>query len=626
MTLITAWLEINASRLPDCISAMLFSVDESCRAWSRIVLDRTASHDDGPPLAHSSEGTAIVRFGLPANMECAKGETLREIGSVGDVVGPVPSESSIGRPLATVAVPCLPAVFAHEIFFSDDRGRREFESTVKRLLAGRGEWIRTRSTNGAANGIPCPAPASASQPGGTRDQAAEKHERLAAAVATTVLFARAEIGGARTITFDTGSVALLRQIVTGDPSVPKRKTLETDAKELIKQLLAAAKKQNMKPGPTPRTLPLETSYGLQVAGLIEAELRAVKEFDAFQSAWLPTGPTTSRSEPESIDHVLFGRILTSLLGSTGFPSITRLLDIIRSAKQDLASSASSHQEAQEQAAVALSIILENIENPDQRVDRFAERFKELPALVGAAYAFWGWSSSPLQNFEQRVQSLKETLPGAHQAAWILLAAATGSSGLRSAYLRSRLWLAVYRATWTLLLAHMPADASQHTGEAAWNVTPGDLKLRDTGPLLEVRVGEFEIPLGLQVIDRRLALRKKAEELLLVPQSAVKAADAILAAVDGDLSEFTVELKRNIRRDVTIHLAGNSVARMSGSTITAENLSEKDLTIALRWDDAEQAAGQLSRGKVLERILRSLSDAKLMDLASEWTDAGPAGSD
>ena len=626
MTLITAWLEIENSRLPDCISSMLFSVDNSSHSWPRIALERTDPSDERPPIAHSSESTALVRFELPADMECAHGEAPREIGSVGSIVGSAPPESSSGRPLVTVAVPCLPSVFANEIFFSDERNQREFESTVKRLLAGRGEWIRTNVTTDVANGNPTPDFGSVPQPTGTRARAAENYERLAAAVATTLLLARAEIGGARIVTFDTGSVALLRQLVSGDPSVSKRKTLETDAKELVKQLLAAARKHDLKPGTAPKTMPPEASFGLQLAGLIEAELNVEDEPGSAQLAWLPKSRDRGESGPKSVDDALLGHILTGLIDSIKFPSISRVEEIIRSAEQRLASEASEHAEAYDQAAEALSIVLQNVENAEQRLDHhFVERFRNLPALVGAAYAFCGWSSNPLQNFEQRVQRLKETLPAAHQAAWTLFAAAAGSGRLRPAYLRSRLWMAAYRTTWALHLSNAQGVKSQHTEKLAWNIMHGDVEMKETGPFLEASVGEFEIPIGLQIIDRRVVVRKRAEELLVVPEEAGKTADAILAAVDGDLSDFTLDLKKLIRRDLTIQLARDVAGRSSGSTITFENLGEKDLTIALRWDDAEQAADKLSRGQALDRILEGLSDSKLKDLCSELTDAGPATS-
>ncbi|NKI35126.1 hypothetical protein HFP89_08100 [Wenzhouxiangella sp. XN79A] len=622
MTLITAWLEIDTNRLSDCIVAMVFSVDPSCRSWSRLVLDDTASPGDAPPLAHSSESTAIVRFQLPGDMECALGDTLRQVDSVGNAVGSAKPEPSSNRPLVTVAVPCLPAAFANEIHFCNERSEKEFQSTLRRLLPGRGEWIRTRSSSDAGNDVPGPGPGSTSLPPGTRDRAAEKHERLAAAAATTALLARTEIGDARTVTFDIGSVALLRQLVSGDPSVPKRKLLEADAKELLKQLLAAARKQDLKPGTAPRVLPPETSFGLQVAGALEAELRAVDQPDGAQAALLPADSNNSRSEPESVDQALFTHIFKSLVDSAEFPSTARLLETIRSAEQSLAATTLDHPEAQGQATEALSVILENIETAEQRVDHFAEHFHDFPALVGVAYAFWGWSSNPLQNFEQRVQLLKEKSPGAHQAALALFAAAAGSSRLRPAYLRSRLWMAVYRSTWTLLLSHRNEGDSKRAGKARWNVTHGNLDLKETGPVVEVRLGEFEIPLGLQIIDHRLVVKKKAEVLLRGPHAAAKAADAILAAVDGVLSAFTLDLKKLVRRDLTIELGRNVVGRISGSAITFENVGEKELTTVLRWEDAERAAELLSRGKALDRILEGLPDSVLENLASELNDLAP----
>ena len=626
MTRISAWLEIESSRLPDCISSMLFSVDDATENWCRVALSPNRLAPDRPPLRHSSPANTLVRFELPADMRCAPGDTFEDIVSVGDALYSGQSKSGDTATLVPVAVPCLPAALARDLFFLEETARKEFESTLKRFFNGRGEWIRTNITDDSSEKAPPHEFRSISPPRGARPRKAQKQEKLVAAVATAVLLARSEIGTGRTVTFDVGTVALLRQLITGDPSVPNRKTLEADAKEIVKQLLVAARKHELKPGTMPRTIPVEQSCGLQLAQIVHAEIASSAESSSPPTALFPTAASDRASENESLDRAVFRHILTGLIESVEFPSIVRLKEIVETAKQKLGMGASQELEVSEKASEALSIILENIENADQRVDRFMDRFGELPAIAGVACVFWGWSSNPLENFEQRVQPLKAASAAAHQAARAAFAAAAGTGRLPPAYQRSRLWMAAYEATWNLLLSENAERDSKSAGKAIWKVAQSKLDLKESGPFLEARVGEYEIPMGLQIVDRKLAVRKTASELLASSESAAKTAEAILAAVDGDLSNFTQDLKKNVRRDVTIQLAKNISVEISGTVVTCNDLGERDLVIVHRWDDAEQAAGKLSSGLALDRILEGLPDPQLFELGKRLTSLGSKASD
>ena len=447
------------------------------------------------------------------------------------------------------------------------------------------------------------------------------------AVATAILLARSEIGTGRTVTFDVGTVALLRQLITGDPAVPNRKTLEADAKELVKQLLAAARKHDLKPGPVPRTMPVEQSFGLQLAKIVNTENSPPEDSKSPQLVPLPATASDQVSNPESLDRAVFGHILMGLIESVEFPSIARIKEVIEAAKQKLGMGASDELEAREKADSALSIILENIENGEQRVDRFVESLRGAASdYAGVAHAFWGWSSNPLENFEHRVQPLKAASAAAHRAARTAFAAAAGTGRLPPAYQRSRLWMAAYEAAWNLLLSDNTERDSKSAGKAIWKVAQSNLDLKESGPFLEVRIGKHEIPMGLQIVDRKLAVRKTASKFLASSESATKTAEAILTAVDGDLSNFTQDLKKNVRRDVTIQLSKNISGEISGTAITFTDLGEKDLVIVHRWDDAEQAAGKLSNGLALDRILEGLPEPQLRELGKRLTALGSKASD
>ena len=131
MTRISAWLEIESSRLPDCISSMLFSVDDATENWCRVALSPNGLAPDRPPLRHSSPANTLVRFELPADMRCAPGDTFEDIVSVGDALNSGQSKSGDTATLVPVAVPCLPAALARDLFFLEERAKKEFESKLK---------------------------------------------------------------------------------------------------------------------------------------------------------------------------------------------------------------------------------------------------------------------------------------------------------------------------------------------------------------------------------------------------------------------------------------------------------------------------------------------------------------
>ncbi|MDZ7790372.1 MAG: hypothetical protein U5L08_07765 [Xanthomonadales bacterium] len=340
-----------------------------------------------------------------------------------------------------------------------------------------------------------------------KSQGAASHDKLATAVATAVLLARSEIGDGRTVTFDLGSIALVRQLISGDCVIPKRKTLESEAKELVKQLLAAARKHDLKVGKAPGRMPQEQSGALQLALVLQEKIDPPLDNSSAQTLLIPDQTGGRASDAESLDQTVFRHVLKRLVEHENFPTIADVQAVLEDTKRQLEDAMPEHHEDTDPAIEALSTILDNVENAEERVDRFQERFGRFPGVTGVAYAFWGWSQNPLENFEQRIHPLKSLSTSSHQAARIVFAAGVGAGRLRPAYLRSRLWMAGYEAAWQLLLSDKKEHGASDTNKTLWHVKQSSLDLKEAGPFVEGRIGEGLLPMGLQIVDPLLVVQR-----------------------------------------------------------------------------------------------------------------------
>lgn len=619
MKTINAWLEVDSESLPDCISSMVFTGKNSVDGWQLIAV--TDDHQVGQQSAVSptSPRTALVRFELPDRMKCVSSRNPDRIISLADHFRMTSSASD--QSVTKVWVSGLPAILASEVVFSDEMTAKGFESNLRRLLPGRGEWLHFSVTSGQSREQIVDGLNRDSPNGINTRPSVTRYERLAAAVATAIAFGRTDIGSEKTLTFDIGTVALLRQLISGNPALPDRKTIISDSKTLTKHLFQAARDHKLKPGSLPRDFPAVETVGLELASILHDYCKLAQINTGVTGMLLPSNPAELPDRSESPDQWASRHILQSLLDLDRFPGIDDILKILETIIEILESESPGTDDERKMALEALQMMMANVETPDDRIDRFRERFDCLPGITGAGHVFWGWSDNPLRNFEHRTVPLKATSPRTLQMANMMFAAAGGAGRQSPRFLRKRLWTAAYRTAWEFLLTYDSTTPPEVDANTLWASEKGDLSFNDSGPLIEIRVGRCAVPLGMQVADQLLLAQTIARRLLQSEALAGTTADAILAAADGDLSGFSKDLKNLIDVTLTVRLGKHGEGNFAGSNVVFPKVKLSDLAFDYRWSDPVSAARKLAEGKTLERILESLIKPRLEKLANqlaEWS--------
>lgn len=615
MRRISAWLEVDNNSLPDHISSMLFWSENSASNWSLIAV--TDSSDSSHiPFTLSSSRSTLVRFELPEEMKCILHDMPDQVVPLAYAADS--REGDNGQFLRRVWVPTLPAIHAKEIFFADETSKKGFESNLKRLLPGRGEWLKLRVLEHQSHDAPSFEHESAS-PFDTRgNSGATRDEKLATAVATAVRLGRSNIGNDRTVTFNAGTVALLRQLLSHDPTVPDEKTLRRDAKILIKHLLQAARDHNLKPGTLPKKIPETRTGVLQLSHILQSTTDTSNKESSDQFSFLSASSGQLSETTESLDQSVLRHILQGLLEIDHFPTIDDIITTCKKAREKLESGPGIQHAESEIVLEALQSIIANVESPEDRIDRFRDRFGQLPGITGIAHVFWGWSGNPQENFEQRIAPLKAESRETHQIANIVFSATGGAGRLPVRYLRSRLWMAAYESAWEFLLSSTVTDDHKVGDQELWSSEKGGLTLTESGPFVKIRIGNGKIPLGLQIADRLLSVQTLALDLLRSEESVGKTANAILAATDGDISNFSKDLKNLVEMTLIVRLAKSLNGEITGSSITFRNVKENDLTFEHRWSDPVAAGRKLLQGRTLVKILEGLSKPQLDSLGKQLT--------
>lgn len=605
----SAWLEIDSTRLPDFISSMLFQSERHQGGWILVSVSDSERDISSPPISLSSTRSALVRFELPARMECLSQARPDKIVSLSNILAHWHRDSRLL--FQHVWVPCLPAIFARDVIFSDEMAFRSAESNLRRLMEGRGKWLNLKvadvSKNTPASIVPIPDHGPA-MPSVTSEVRLEK---LASGVATAVVLGYSDIGKGRMVTFDTGSVALLRQLRTGVLDVPGQKTRMADTKRLVKKLFETARAEGLKPGVQPGKLPDPQTGALQLAWILR-DLEDNRN-DLFQ---------TSSSEPaereHSPDQAVLEFILKRMVEQDSFPTIQVVSSILERTIDWLNTLATDLNTEGEKVLEALKILKDNVESPEGRIDRFRETFGELPGVTGIAHVFWGWSDDPLKNLEHRLAHLKSTYRRAHQAANIVFAVAGGAERLPARFLRSRLWTAAYESAWQLLLSVRDPIDSDNTDKEIWEHEAGGLTRSDMGPTVEIKL-HGQIPLGLKIRDPLFVVQTLAMDHLNSEKLRENAANAILIALDGDTSRLSADLKGLHEISLTVRLRKNLTGEIQGANIHFSKVKNTDLTFEHHWADPLEAARELTEGKLLSKILAALSKERLEKLRLELTD-------
>lgn len=610
MKKISAWLEIDGNNLPDFISSMLFQPDPSREGWIPVAVSESAADSGSPPIKFSSDRSALVRLELPNDMRCVTNDTPDEIIPLSRLF--TSEKSGSDQAPQPTWVPCLPAIFAREVLFADETTSKGVESNLRRLMQGRGEWLKLRVMESSQMG---PSIIELNSEIGHRlpeSANAVRLEKLASAVATGVVFGHTDIGKNRIVTFDTGSIALLRQILSGDLIVSNQKTLEADIKQLVKDLLKTAREKGLNPGTLPRKISGAEVGALQLARILQ--VGGANQNDLFQD--------TDKKAPEgdrSLDQKMLEFILRRLIDEKYFPTIENVGEILEEASRQLAPETAERNTARGRMREALQSLMANVESPEDRIDRFQDSFGDLPGITGIAHVFWGWSASPLDNFEQRLVPLKSASRRAHQVANIVYSAASGAGRLPTRFFRSRLWMAVYESAWELLLSKGDAEFEDTTKAGIWAHEKGELRHSDRGPMVEIRIHDGRIPLGLGISDPLLVVQSLAMDILRSEKFGKKAAAAILDAMKGDTSTLTGDLKGLLETSLTVRLGRNLSGEIKGSSIVFRNVRDSDLTFNYRWSDPSEAARKLAEGKALPRILEALPKERLKQLRMQLTD-------
>lgn len=608
MKKISAWLQIDVNGLLDLASSMIFQTSRSGMDWIPIILSEGDSASATPPMAFSSPRSIIVRFELPGGMACVVHERPDEIALVSEVFDSRETDSHSGTQQAWVSF--LPAIFAREVLLANEDVAREVESHLKLLAKERMNWASLRviekelirSSSHERGPGPDKRQVPASNP--------SKLEKLASSIGTAIIFGRSDIGNGRAVTFDTGTVALLRKMLSGEPGIPEQKTLVTETKRLIKELFAVARSKGLKPGAAPKKIDTVEIGALQLAYLLD---NGVTHDDDLFQAHLDKNSEGRRT----IDQRILETVLRHLIEEKEFPTIADVLSILDQVAKELDAGPGRESTDRHTIHEALQILIANVESSEDPIADFRNRFGQLPGITGIAHVFWGWSAKPLDNFEQRVQPLKSMSRNAYQIANIVFSAAVGGGGLPDRYLKSRLWRTAYESAWALLLVN--TDIERTGKEEFWALERGGLKHGDSGPLVEITVGDRRIPLGLQISDAVLMVQTLAMERLNSERFRESAANAILIALDGDTSRLSAELKGLHEISLTVRLRKNLTGEIQGASIHFSKVKGADLTFEHHWADPSEAARKLTESKLLSKILAALPKERLEKLRLELTD-------
>ena len=349
---------------------------------------------------------------------------------------------------------------------------------------------------------------------------------------------------------------------------------------------------------------------LQLARVIEEHIQTAVRNSGTSDDLFSKPPAAKSGQDENPDQKALRIVLRQLLQQSRFPTITEVKEILDQTASELGSRPFSEGGDSAECIEAVQVLAANVEIPEERIDRYRERFGHLTAITGLAHVFWGWSENPLDNLELRFASLRAASRPSHQIANIVFAAAGGAGRVPVRYFRSRIWKAAYEASWEFLLSFTKADEAASESQDIWQIDKGGLIPTENGPLVEIRVGGGRIPLGLQISDPLMIVETIAERLLSSSETASEAANAILQALDERSECLPRDLEKLVRKRVEIRQDNDSRGEIKGHVHIYHDVHPNHLRIELNWTDNVIAASRLIQGKTLTGVLNKLSTTQI----------------
>jgi hypothetical protein len=563
-----------------------------------------------PITLDQEEQHIALEYHLP---NCTPAALLLENGDMlKDKLSIVVERASASETDCYIFVSCLPTILATKAIFSSEQAKRAQESTVKLLIRGDRSWMSSAVADPSAtkfiatskSGIDLPIPYRSS---------ALSLERVAAAIATTIYHGKSELPGNVICQIDTGSAALISQILDKSNTAPKQEEAFEIRNQLIRQMLgaAAAKKVIKSKRWQPRKSDL-TSTAFFVSSLLPRFRLSLQE-----TSNEPRRFDSSELAKEHPDDYVYACILDRLLRGSTDPSrptalaVNYIQELLRTVlrqleQEDMFTDASS---PIGRVTSGLDIIIKNAAHPtDDLFDFLADHANE-GGLSAIAIVMWGWSDRFGDTVEKRLSSVD--YPKIRQLSMTLVAAAGGYCELPVAYSKRQLWLALYRQCWRHLI-------SAGNGEIAKEQVPTLNEPLDKSSNSETRLvfpiaeGD-EISIALVVRDARLATIRKLENYLNGSDAQRASACVAIAALYRRYEELFPPKARN-HVHVTFSFPGHTIdwnAKRKRNVV--KSVPIRDFEQSFDVPDARLFADQLS-SRWIEKFVTSLSDVELRQLS------------
>lgn len=615
MRWIDAWLFVEKNHLPDYIESMLFTGNGSAKTeWCLVTLPDSDHKSRCNSKSLTSTESALVHFELPACMRCWSLEQPDQATTLSSVSELGSEHTSQGS--RRVWLQGIPAMFAKNLFFGDEHSVREFESTRKRLLAGRGNWLSTGVIQVQESIAPEACERDVVSPTNVcSGYVLDRYEKLAATAATAVSVARTALSNSVTVTFDTGTVALLRQLVSRQTAVPDEKTRVSDARTLMSILVQSAQELNMKRVVAKRRrFPDNGMIGLQIAHILREVVAAGNEDLEIDNSNLFGGPAKPSKDQPSADQAAIRGVARGLINLRGLPTAQSIVQVLEGVSKQLEHSPTENADENRKVLNALRVVMENVQNSEHRIDKLQDKLLDLPGVLGIAQVFWSWSDNPLPVIRARLAKLKDTSKEACNVARVVYAAAGGAGRLSPRNLEDGLWIAAYRTCLAMLVSDPEHYSCSPGNTMDWATGNSKLEFRGSSWLVRASVGREEIPLSLVVDDLLQVVENRTTRLLDSIESKRKVADAILDVLDGDTSLLPRALRSLVKKALTVRVGRDVRGEITEAGVTFRDLSEQDCSFSnLRWSDWEAAVDKLRSGRSLAGILKGFGKRQLEEL-------------
>lgn len=608
------WTLIPVRQLPELISDMIYPALSSNQQGVRVSGTREGACTlFGDIAPDRSAEFALVSYRLPDDMPCSWHSDTNSL--VTSSLEGWLAETNQAKE-CTASVRLLPTIMVETVAFFSESALRSFQSTRERLLKGRGEWIELvlgERVSGASAQVAFPeAPSLPAR----NVNLYGNWDRLAAAIATAVTRGGTQLKGNLKLSFDPGSLSLIRQITQKSATLTDDATTSRDYVWLLQELLAAAKKHGIKLGKGSQKAPNDQPDVGCLGQLISGVTQNPTDLAGSTSAENTRGVIT---DVKLAQEWLITFVLRRILESVGQPDVRKVHEVVAEARSQFISvisvaKGSSRVSEQDRTDLnrALEEIEQNIEHAQQPIAEFRARFNRFPVVVGLAYAFWSWSSDPVKNFSARARDLRaDNRP--YQFATTLMAACLGGGALPPQSLAEIRWRRWYERVWCYLLTRPACLENDVSPQEIWKVTLSEPV--PTGNGLMIRTSFESVPdESLEIENPELAVMALFASALSIPEEHERVARVLLRHIQAPERTLPASLQRQLLLDLSLPVAHPDSS--DGRKRAYKGLKATDLEMSYRWANSAQVAETLLRGSTLKAIVSGLSENALSALLAD----------